>query len=236
MGTPVVKGVPIEKVMATQAKRMISSTVGSIASNAIMDRYDLNPYVAMGIGMGISGLTYRGIDWIEVDTTMGITASGGKTNEPVLSDKMKVNTDYGEYSTNIDENVLVVKKQELHMGLAETFKDANYRTVITNEDITVYRSFGYNADVGGAFATTTPSSSRIQTRIDSVLPPEWKNSLKYEAEIIIPKRTTLNIGRVEEQFTISGARLAGDADQILLPRNWDLNWIKSIKKVSVTGR
>ena len=62
MGTPVVKGVPIEKVMATQAKRLASGAVGSIASNAIMDRYDLNPYVAMGIGMGISGLTYRGIN------------------------------------------------------------------------------------------------------------------------------------------------------------------------------
>ena len=62
MGTPIVSGVPIEKVMATQAKRLAFGTVGSIASNAFMDRYDLNPYVAMGIGMGISGLTYRGID------------------------------------------------------------------------------------------------------------------------------------------------------------------------------
>ena len=52
-----------------------------------------------------------------------------------------------------------------------------------------------------------------------------------EAEIVIPKGTTLNIGRVEEQFTMSGARLAGDADQFLLPENWDLNWIKSIREV-----
>ena len=41
----------------------------------------------------------------------------------------------------------------------------------------------------------------------------------------------MNIGRVEEQFTMSGARLAGDADQFLLPENWDLNWIKSIREV-----
>ncbi|HLR35916.1 MAG TPA: hypothetical protein VK071_11405 [Tissierellales bacterium] len=45
--------------MAIQAKRAISNTVDSVASNAFMDRYDLNPYVAMGIGIGISGLTYR---------------------------------------------------------------------------------------------------------------------------------------------------------------------------------
>ena len=48
-----------------------------------------------------------------------------------------------------------------------------------------------------------------------------KNTLRYEAEISIPKGTTLNIGRVEEQFTMSGTRLAGNADQILLPQNWD---------------
>ena len=58
MGTPVVKGVPIEKVMATQAKCLASGAVGSVAFNAIMDRYDLNPYIAMGI----SGITYRGIN------------------------------------------------------------------------------------------------------------------------------------------------------------------------------
>lgn len=59
-----------------------------------------------------------------------------------------------------------------------------------------------------------------------------ENSLRYEAEIIVPKGTILNIGRVEEQFTMSGARLDGGADQILLPQNWDLNWINSIREVS----
>lgn len=61
--------------------------------------------------------------------------------------------------------------------------------------------------------------------------PQWKNTLQYEAEIVIPKGTILNIGKVEEQFTISGTRLAGDADQFLLPENWALNWIKSIREV-----
>lgn len=59
-----------------------------------------------------------------------------------------------------------------------------------------------------------------------------ENSLRYEAEIIVPKGTILNIGRVEEQFTMSGARLDGGADQILLPQNWDLNWINRIREVS----
>ena len=95
----------------------------------------------------------------------------------------------------------------------------------------MYRSFGHNAEAGGAFATSSPALNRVQTKIDSAILPEWKNTLRYEAEIVIPKGTTLNIGRVEEQFTMSGARLAGDADQFLLPENWDLNWIKSIREV-----
>ena len=45
----------------------------------------------------------------------------------------------------------------------------------------------------------------------------------------------MNIGRVEEQFTMSGARLAGDADQFLLPENWDLNWIKKYKRSETIG-
>ena len=125
----------------------------------------------------------------------------------------------------------MVEKQELPSWLIDTYKDGVYRTVVTNEDITVYRSFGYNAEAGGAFATSSPDVNRIQTKVDSAILPEWKNTLRYEAEIVIPKGTTLNIGRVGEQFTMSGTRLAGDADQFLLPQNWDLNWIKSIREV-----
>ena len=68
-------------------------------------------------------------------------------------------------------------------------------------------------------------------QVDSAILLEWKNTLRYEAEIVIPKGTTLNIGRVGEQYTMSGARLSGGADQILLPQNWDLNWIKSIRNI-----
>ena len=138
---------------------------------------------------------------------------------------------YGAYSTKIDSKVTVVEKHELPSWLIETYKDGQYRTVVTNEEITVYRVFGYNAEAGGAFATSNPAINRVQTKVDSAILPEWKNSLKYEAEIVIPKGTTLNIGRVGEQYTMSGARLAGDADQFLLPQNWDLNWIKSIREV-----
>ena len=138
---------------------------------------------------------------------------------------------YGAYSTKIDSKVTVVEKHELPSWLIDTYKDGQYRTVVTNEEITVYRAFGYNAEAGGAFATSNPAINRVQTKVDSAILPEWKNTLRYEAEIVIPKGTTLNIGHVGEQYTMSGARLAGDADQFLLPQNWDLNWIKSIRTI-----
>ena len=157
-----------------------------------------------------------------------------ETNIAELNDaKVADNKLNQTYSTKIDSKVTVVEKKDLPSFLVDTFKDGNYRTVVTNEDITVYRSFGYNAEAGGAFATSEPAVNRIKTKVDCAILPEWKNSLKYEAEIVIPKGTTLNIGRVGEQYTISGTKLMGNADQILLPQNWDLNWIKKIRKVKL---
>lgn len=82
----------------------------------------------------------------------------------------------------------------------DTYKDGQYRTVVTNEDITVYRSFGYNAEVGGAFVTSNPALSRVQTNVGGVILPEWKNTLRYKAENVIPAGTTLNIGRVGDNI------------------------------------
>lgn len=184
-------------------------------------------------GMAVDMATGFGLE--KLDFKKSISAGGksgkstaGKVISPEVGSGSKA---FGEYSTKIDSKVTVVDKQELPSWLVDTYKDGNYRTVVTNEEITVYRSFGYNAEAGGAFATSNPASSRVQTKVDSAILPEWKNTLRYEAEIVIPKGTTLNIGRVGEQYTMSGARLAGDADQFLLPQNWDLNWIKNIREV-----
>lgn len=183
-----------------------------------------------GIGQGIAGAgrilvnNKAGIKNFYVDETGSVKidgVSGGKSSTP----------SYGAYSTKIDSKVTAVEKQELPSWLIDTYKDGQYRTVVTNEEITVYRAFGYNAEAGGAFATSNPSINRVQTKVDSAILLEWKNMLRYEAEIVIPKGTTLNIGRVGEQYTMSGARLSGGADQILLPQNWDLNWIKSIRNI-----
>jgi len=41
----------------------------------------------------------------------------------------------------------------------------------------------------------------------------------------------LNIGRAEKQITKTGSILKGDADQILLPLNYPLEWIKEIRPI-----
>ena len=137
-----------------------------------------------------------------------------------------------EYSTAIDDKVMVINKKELPESLGNTFTDGEYCTVVTNEEIKVYRTFGGKADAGGGFATTNSSNSRIQSKIDSALLPEWGNTRAYEVEITIPTNQELTIGKVASQ-TIkgSGTVLQGGADQILLPKNWPLEWITKIKNV-----
>ncbi|MGG3640581.1 hypothetical protein ABES38_04230 [Bacillus gobiensis] len=160
--------------------------------------------------------------------------NGERVNELSFSDEgtsKTANRIDKEYSTRIDNEVEEIKKVSLPSSIANTFKDSNYRTVITKENITVYRAFGGNADAGGTFVTTSPAANKIQTKIDLALLPEWKNTRNYEAIIEIPEGTILNIGRAEKQFTKTDAVLKGNEDQILLPLNYPLEWIKEIKHI-----
>ncbi|OEF99581.1 hypothetical protein BHF71_08525 [Vulcanibacillus modesticaldus] len=106
--------------------------------------------------------------------------------------------------TLIDDKVTIIKQVELPSWIKSAFKDGKYTTVLTNEDILVYRVFGGKADAGGAFATTQPSENRIQSKISLALLQEWGNSRMYEAVIKIPKKTILNIGKASEQTTKTG--------------------------------
>lgn len=73
--------------------------------------------------------------------------------------------------------------------------------------------------------------NRINAKISTALVPDWKNTRQYEAVIEIPKGQVLNIGRVEKQYTKTGALLEGDWDQILLPQGWPSEWIKETREV-----
>ena len=140
-------------------------------------------------------------------------------------------TDYGKYSTIIDDKVKVIDKVDLPEWIGESFTDGNYRTVVAEQNITFYRTYGGGAKVDGSFVTTTPAGNRINAKINTALVPEWKNSRQYEAVIEVPKGTTINIGRVEKQYTKTGALLEGNGDQILLPQGWSSEWIKEIREV-----
>ena len=142
-------------------------------------------------------------------------------------------TDFGKYSTNIDAKVTVVAKNDgVPSFIKESFLDSNYRTVVTKEDVTVYRVFGGNAEAGGGFASTVPASNRIQSKIDAALLPEWKNSRTHEVEIVIPKGTEINVGKVASQTIEStDTVLEGGVDQILLPQNWPKEWIIDTRPV-----
>ena len=51
-----------------------------------------------------------------------------------------------------------------------------------------------------------------------------------EAEIVVPAGTKLNIGRVEEQS--DGTKtLTGNADKVLLPQNWNQDWVNKVRDI-----
>jgi len=159
---------------------------------------------------------YALLDGVKVPDTI-------KTEKFVGSGSFDVN---GKYRTKIDSKVIEVKKANLPDFIEATYTDGYYRTVETLEDVKVYRTYGGKANQGGAYATTSPASTRIDAKIDTALLPEWGNSRKYEIEITIPKGQQLNIGKVAPQTIEStGTVLSGGADQILLPQGWPPEWI-----------
>ncbi|KAA5846451.1 hypothetical protein F2A37_07385 [Pseudomonas chlororaphis] len=74
---------------------------------------------------------------------------------------------------------------------------------------------------------------RVSSKVGgTALLPEWKNTRVVEAEIVIPKGTKLDVGKVAPQTIKStGTVLDGGADQLLMPRDWPKEWIKSTRDV-----
>ena len=138
-------------------------------------------------------------------------------------------------ATEIDGLVKDIEHVDLPLSLITTFTDNQYRTVETTEPVTVYRIYGGDANIGGAFTTTVPSISEDDSRQKSALLPEWNNTCEYEAKIEIPKGEVLNIGTVKEQVdSKTGQKYLGGGDQILMPANWYINhpeWVVEIRKL-----
>lgn len=62
-----------------------------------------------------------------------------------------------------------VDKSPLPPTLAATFTNSEYKTVVTTEDILMYRIFGGSAKANCSFVSTVSASSRIQAKIDAAL-------------------------------------------------------------------
>ena len=136
----------------------------------------------------------------------------------------------GDYSTKIDGKVEELEKEPLPDSIAKSFKDGEYRTVVTKEPITLYRVYGGDATMEGSYCTTEPCTDKEKARNDLALKSSWGNTIEKEAEIVVPAGTKLNIGRVEEQSD-GRKTLTGNADQVLLPQNWNQDWVNKVRDI-----
>jgi hypothetical protein len=132
-------------------------------------------------------------------------------------------------TTAIDGSFTVIDQLPLPQAIKNTFINGNYFTIETTAPITVYRKFGgtgNQAKANGGFATTIENASRSETAVFQ----QWSNQ-RFEAKFNIPEGTTLNIGKAAPQTSRSGNRIyhQGGADQVLLPQDYPVSWITSIR-------
>ena len=144
-----------------------------------------------------------------------------------------------KYKTVLNElNVIETEKQELPETIIKSFKNEEYKSYLTIDDIILYRVYGLTpsgtagAKQFGAFATTEFAESRIDVKLRLALDPQWKNALYIEEKIIVPKGVVLNIGIVAPVKLLSGTILPGGAEQVLLPQDWNENWVVGYRYVT----
>ncbi len=137
-----------------------------------------------------------------------------------------------------DKNTMEIDKQSLPEDIVNSFKNREYKTLVTLDDIILYRVYGLTpsgktgAKQNGSFATTEFAESRIDVKLRLALDPQWKNALYIEEKIKVPKDVVINVGVVGAVKMLSGTILEGDADQIILPKNWPEKWVVGYRFVT----
>jgi len=173
-------------------------------------------------------------------TNVGLNVAGGviakKAGALVLRDELPgvsgivvpSRFDRPAIGTLIDDRVKLVETDKLRSNTIETFKNGQYVTVETTEPVTLFRKFGGGlgqAKLEGGFASTIQNAGRKE----SAVYPAWSNS-RFEAELVVPGGHKLNIGSVGQQPPNSlTPKYRGGADQILLPKSWSTDWVKSVR-------
>lgn len=135
-----------------------------------------------------------------------------------------------KYRISIFDKVKIVAKDEtLPTQVIESFLDSYYYTGKTLEDISVYRRFGGDGANQAKLFSGFSSTEAVLSRNDLAILKKWSN-MQFEAEFVVEKGTTLNLGKIAPQSIYSGG-----ADQVLLPRNIPENWVKNVKDLK-TGK
>ena len=137
----------------------------------------------------------------------------------------------------ITEKSVITKEEDLN-----SFKDQYYKTCFTLKDLVFYRVYGrfqrrngnkvFGSKLTGAFVTTEFAESIYDVKMRVALDQLWGNSKMFEAKILVPAGTKINVGIVAPVMSKSGAIFPGGADQIMMPLNWPKEWVIGYRRVS----
>ena len=174
-------------------------TIGAVQLQALGD--------ALGLPQSVIDATILAYDIAGPIGVTGTVAFGRLSRTDVVQDVVDTATNRG-----LGSNSYVELLPRSIGSQADNFSGGAYQTVRTTEETVIYRSFGGDARLQGGYATPTQGASRSDLAIE----PDWGNSMRFEATVIVPRGTTLNVGTAGPQAT-----LPGGGSQILMPRGWN---------------
>lgn len=142
-------------------------------------------------------------------------------------------------SKKFEDKIQEIDREPLSKENADSFLNGEYRTVVTTEDMVLYRVYGGgstkegNPNTDSVFLTSHEPKDRILEKTDSALTNKWQgeytkpdgstdkklpNTREYYCEVYVPKGTRMNIGKVAPQETSGGQILEGGGEQIIAHR------------------
>lgn len=150
------------------------------------------------------------------------------------------------YAEKLEGKLKLVEREKLQVEQIKTFLDGKYETYISCEPIVMYRLYGKyqknellpkgetasGAGRSGRFVSTEFAESVIDAKMRLALNPKWKNAKMYEAKLVVPIGTEMNVGIVAPVVLPTGTVLPGGAPQIMLPPDWPEEWVQGYRRVS----
>lgn len=140
----------------------------------------------------------------------------------------------------------ITKDDNLSEDEINSFRDRQYKTYRVLEPVVLYRLFGMyqsskvleegektkGARLTGRFLSTEFAESIIDAKIRLALKPSWFNTKMFEAKVLVPPGVVLSMGIVASVELPTGTVLAGGAEQLLLPYDWNKDWIQGYRRVT----